>query len=298
MALNEHSELDLQVLADQLLYESQKNPGLVQEWLPTLLAPPKAYWQKSEKDFSSNVFDTLKRTFPNNQRDFIQCAECSQNRSFVAHDGRLVIENGELSLLALNNLKSHQNFQHAKSLMAINETASGIEIRVISLSHGQVLFSKLADHSKTLDNAQRPLNLARELERRENGQAISYVFIDWGFHPKSLFQIEFLEQWGARNQHLSGLNLSFVEPVGAIGASYHYLIPANRKFNIGVSLFVALDGLTGSSSSRNSPWGVVTQGKIQYAFSGNYAAFASINTKGGFSVGITFLNPVLFPFLL
>ena len=185
------------------------------------------------------------------------------------------------------------------AVIIIRETASGIEAKIINISQGHLLFSKLADQAKNLDQTIRPLNLAREQERREKGQALTYVFIDWGLYPNALFQVEFLEQWGPRNQHLSGFTMSFVEPVGSIGGTYHYLMPGNRKLNLGASLFITLDGLTKTSqSSTRSPWSIVSQAMVQYALSGNYAIFGIVNSKGTVSIGITFLNPVLFPFLL
>jgi hypothetical protein len=291
--------MDLQILSDQLANEAEKNPGILREWFPMLIAMPQAYWSKSQNDFAASCFDTLKNTFPNYQKDLIPCPECSQYRTFVGHDGRLIINSGEVTLMDLNQLKTQPKYRSANSILILKETSSGIEARIVDLSQGHLLYSKLADHTTTLAGAHHPLNLARELERRRSGQALNYVFIDLGIHPNTLLQVEFLEQWGARNQHLSGFALSFVEPVGSIGGTYHYLLPANRKLNFSLGVFITLDGMSSTSNRANqTPWAVVTQWMVQYAISGNYAMFATINSKGNGSIGISFLNPVLFPFLL
>lgn len=297
-ALSESTQADLAVMEDALRFAVDKNPKAIDEWFPCLVAPPQPYWQKSQSDFAGAVWQILKNSFPQNQKDLLSCPECSESRSFVGHDGRLSIQQGELTAVDLHHLRAQPNYQRARALLTTKETATGIELRITSLSHGEVLFYKLADHRQSLEQAVQPLRLAKELERRESGKALSYVFIDWGWTPKMMFQVEFLEQWGARNQNLSGLVLSFLEPTGAIGGTYRYLLPYNRRLNLSASVFVTLESLTKSSSNKQSPWAMVSQGMAQYAFSGNYAVFGSINSKGAVSVGITFLNPVLFPFLL
>lgn len=299
MALNESSRADLAILEDSLRYQIRKNPGVLEEWLPALVAPPQPYWQKSKSDFQAAALKMLQNVFVQNQRDLLLCSECLQQRTFVNQDGQLTMNSGELNSLDLHHLKNQPHYAKARALIILRETATGIDARIISLSHGELLFSQLADHTQSLDQVEQPLRLAQELERRQSGRALNYVFINWGLQPEPLFQFEFLEQWGARNQNLSGFVLSLVGPVGAIGGTYHYLLPVHRRLNFSGAAFLTLEGLTKTSTgSSSSPWGFVSQGMVQYAISGNYAVFASINTKGTFSIGFSFLNPVLFPFLL
>lgn len=296
LALLNQTQADLNVLQDQLQYEVQKNPSVLQDWAPFLVATPQYYWKESKTDFATASIETVKRVFP--QGNLIPCSECLQQRTFIEHDGRLVVNNGELSLIDLANLKTQPQYREAKSLLIIKETPEGIDTRIINLSDGKILFLKLADGTKTLDSAVPSLNLAKELDRRERGQALNYVFMDLGLYPSSTFQFEFLEQWGNRNQHLFGFDLSLWGPVGGIGVTYHYLLPANRKINFSTTVFMTLDGISLGKSSSGNPLKLVGQGMLQYALSGNYAVFGMINSQETLTFGITFLNPVLFPFLL
>jgi hypothetical protein len=295
-ALLNQTQADLNIFEDQLRFEVEKNPTILQDWAPFLVATPQYYWKESKTDFSTASLETVKRVFP--QGVLIPCSECAQQRTFVANDGRLVVSNGELSLVDLANLKTQAVYREAKSILIIKETPAGIDARVMSLSDGRILFLKLADSTKTLDTAVAPLNLARELERREKGESLNYVFMDLGLYPKSTFQFEFLEQWGNRNQHLFGFDLSLWGPAGGLGVTYHYLLPTNRRFNFAGTFFVTLDTLAMSKDTSGNPSRIVSQGMVQYALSGNYAVFGMINSQEIVSFGITFLNPVLFPFLL
>lgn len=298
LALNEETHINLQILEDHLRFEMQKNPGLVVELLPTLVATPIPYWQSSEKDFSVVAWAMLKNIFKDQTTDLLLCSDCSQQRTFVNHNGHLTVNNGDLTLLELNHLKEQPSYKSAKTLLTLKETPSGVELRMIRLSDGQILYSKLASQDQNLLQEKAPLHLAQELERRQSGKSLSYVFIDWGLYPAALLQFEMLEQWGARNQNLSGLVISIIEPNVAIGGTFHYLLPANRKLNFSGSAFMTLEGLMSSAkSSKKSPWTIVVQGMAQYAISGNYAVFGTINSKGTVTMGVSFLNPVLFPFL-
>ncbi len=294
-AIFQQTQSDLAVLSDQLQNELQKNPGLAQEWTPLLIGVPQSYWKESASDFASVTYQMLQQLF--NNQELILCPECIQNRTYVSHDGKLNIINGEMSLADLAVLKTRPNYKNAKSFLTIKESPAGVETKLIRISDGKILFMTIADSTKTLESSFKPLHLAKELERRQSGQSLNYVFIDFGFYQGNTLQFEFLEQWGDRNQHLSGLVLSLWEPVGGLGATYHYLIPNHRKLNFSLTTFITLFSY-GNSANPKNPVTLVYQAMGQWAISGNYALFGMANSKGTISFGITFLNPVLFPFLL
>jgi hypothetical protein len=144
------------------------------------------------------------------------------------------------------------------------------------------------------------LHLQQERERRLRGEALSYVFINLGLYPQGLFQLEYLEQWGSRNQYITGLGLSFFNPDFSLGAVMHYMLPQNKKFQIVggvyVSLAKALQSSAGSSNDSGPPFQVQTM--AEYAVGSNFGLFAGISTQGRLSIGFNLYNPLFLPFLL
>jgi hypothetical protein len=301
-ALLPRTQSDLRVVADRLLYEfgpgqtrrADRDPNLV--ITPVLVAPPQAYWEESKADFAPAVMNVLAQVFPN-PGDLIQCSQCYESRVFVAHDSRMVVQNGELSLTDLARLHEQPGYAQAKSVLITRETPSGIEIRLLAVDDGRILYTGLADSTKTLNDAEPPMRLAREMDRRQRGEALGYVNADLGLYPKGRFEFKFLEQWGDHNQHLSGFVLSVWNPSGAIGATYQYMIPHRRQASVGLTGYYSLKGMfdAGSTSFAKALTGQIS---LHYAISGSYGVFVSADTEGTVSAGFSFLNPVLFPFLL
>lgn len=293
-ALFARTQSDLRAVSDRLAYEFP--PVQRASVTPVLVAPPQFYWEESKKDFSAAMMETLARVFPNTG-DLIVCAECYTSRVYVSHDNRMVIQNGELSLPDLARLRQEKAYASAKSLLVTRETPAGIEIRMVAIDDGRILYTGLADSSQSLDRVERPMRLAREMDRRQRGESLSYINFDLGLYPKALVQLKFLEQWGSHNQHLSGLAISAFNPAGAIGVTYQYMVPSNRRMTAELTGYYGLKGLFDSSSSSI---GSALSGQIagHYAISGSYGVFIAASTEGVLSAGFSLLNPVLFPFLL
>lgn len=292
-ALLPQTERDLRVAEDALRYELGKEP--TRAWTPILVATPEWFWQESKEDFAPAVMAMLTRVF-SDTGSLISCGECRQSRVFVSRDQRTVVNNGELSLTDLASLRGRQGYQDAKTLLVARETPGGIEIRVTDLNDGKILFFSNADATRGLKDALPPLNLAREMDRRMRGEALSYVFMDFGFLPDGLVQMKWLEQWGDRNQHISGLALSFYNPIFAIGGSYHYMLPWNRRFMVSATAYYSLTSVFDTNSETNDK--MILQGMLQYAISGSYGIFISADSQSRISLGLSLLNPVLLPFLL
>ena len=302
-ALLPQTQNDLRALEDRLRYEfgaagERRSDRDSVSITPILVAPPQARWNESKDDFAPAVLDVLNRVFAE-PGALIQCSQCYESRVYIANDARTVIQNGELSLTDLARLRetSAYNYQIAKSVLTTRETPGGIELRVLAIDDGRILYSGLADSTSTLTKVEPQLRLARELDRKRRGEALSYVTMDLGLYPSALFNLKFLEQWGSRNQHLSGLALSAFNPTGAIGAVYYYILPARPQITIGFAGYYGLQGMFGSGSTDVSK-ALTGQLSANYSISGSYGVFVSGDTAGTVSAGFTLLNPVLFPFLL
>ncbi len=317
-AILPQTERDLETLEDQLRHELDQNlvngtsasPAVgdngapnasMANRMPILLAPPQAHWTESKIDFGPKVTQLLTRVF--GSAGTIPCAECRENRSYVDHDGRLQIHDGDIGLIELAQLKFNPAFKIAQSMISVEETPSGIALRWIRIEDGRILFSTLADSTVRLNEIKPRLLFAREADRRRNGESLSYVFFDLGIYPSALLQLSFLEQWGSLNQFITGITLSGIAPKGGLGGTFVYMLPWNRRQTAALTGFYLLSGLassSGSNSDSNSSTSGAFVGQLKYdiAIGNSFGLFASVNTQGTFSLGLSFFNPILFPFLL
>ena len=294
-ALLPQTHSDLAVLLDILKTRLDRDEWLRRNVLPTLLATPQHYWQESSTDFEASALNTLKMAFKE-PTDIIPCVECDAWRLEVKDNQSLVINNGELSLAELGAIKQNARYGKARSLTTITETPAGVEIRIVSLLDGRILLHALANGNETLDTVRPYGNFAAEKERRLRGESLAYVFLNLGLWPQGRFQTEFLEQWGDRNQHISGLGLSLYNPTFALGFVYHYMFPRTRRLHASGSIYYPLQNIV--SSQQNAVDQVVVLGMLQYSFANSYGVFGSIDSKGIFSLGFNFYNPLFLPFVL
>lgn len=293
------TQSDLSILEDTLRSRFEDEGGLKKAIFPMLLATPVHHWTESKADFAAGVTRILTRV-AGAADAIIACTECDTWRLHVSAQNQLEIHNGELSLNELATLRKILKYGEAHSMALVRETPTGVEMKVISIEDGRILFYTLADSSKNLDDATPYLNYARERDRRLSGESLSYVFVNMGLYPQGLFQLEFVEQWGDRNQHISGIGLSLFNPVFALGAVYHYMFPRIRKLHVSGSFYYPLqNALADAAGSNDGPSSsFVGQAMIQYAFANSYAVFASVNSEGSLSLGFNFYNPLFMPFVL
>lgn len=300
LAMLGQTQSDLSILEDTLKSRLEDEGGLKKAIFPMLLATPVHHWAESKADFTAAVTKVMTRV-AGAADAIISCTDCDTWRLNVSAKNQLEIHNGELSLTELASLRKIPKYGEAHSMALVRETPSGVEMKVISIDDGRILFYTLADSSKNLDDATPYLNYARERDRRLNGESLSYVFINMGLYPEGLFQLEFVEQWGDRNQHISGIGLSLFNPVFALGAVYHYMIPSIKRLHVSGALYYPLqnalaDAAGGQDNALSDSF--VGQAMIQYAFANSYAVFASVNSEGSLSLGFNFYNPLFMPFVL
>lgn len=287
---------DLRLLEDRLRYEAERAAKNKTLFTPLLVATPQASTEESKSDFAPAVFEVAARVFKDSG-ELIACAECFQSRVYVSGDNRMVIQNGELGLSDLARLRENPAFQAAKSVMVVRETPAGIELRIIALADGRIIYTGLLDSTKNLDQIERPLRLVRESERRSRGESLSYFHFDLGLYPQGLVQMKWLEQWGSRNQHLSGFAIGAYNPAGAVGVTYLYMLPMNRRMTLGATAYYSLQGVFQSSGGADLASNVVAQASFNFAFSGAYGVFVAADSKGVLSAGFSLQNPVFLPFL-
>ncbi len=291
---------DLLILEDALNYKLDEKTDIREKALrnkitPLLIAPPKHLWMESKNDFRDAVFNMLSKVF-SEPGQIIDCPDCGLNRVYVAKDQRLTIQSGDLSMGEFSQIKKNTLYEKARAIAFVEETSSGVYMKIVSLDDGQILFAHLADSSKNLDHAKPYLHFNKEYERRLRGEALSYMFVNLGLMPFSSFtlQLEWLEQWGTYNQHISGIALSLMNPIVALGPSYHYLLRSNPKINFGGTLFVALPKLI-SESGVSLTNALVLQATAHYALGSSFGVFIYANTDKNFGVGFNLFNPLIVP---
>jgi len=290
----EQTEADLRILEDALQNGISGEENRRVDLTPMLVATPMHLFVESKSDFAPAVWSILKRLIPN-PGDLIQCTQCNGQRLHMGKSQTISIESGELSLNDLVDLSRDKRYQGVKSIAFTKETPSGVEVKILRITDGAVLFQYLADGRLELSQAKPKLGIVKEYERRERGESLSYIFIDLGVYPSGLFHISFLEQWGSLNQHISGLTLSLVNPEAAVGASYRYMLPFNRQITASAQVFFPVTSVVQQGSATQPLSGALG---LQSAISSTFGVFIWVGTKGAFSAGFSLYNPILFPFML
>ena len=174
-------------------------------------------------------------------------------------------------------------------------------LEITRIDDGVILFYNLADSTKDLDDVKPWFNYQREYERRKREESLSFVRMNLGLYPNPSWGFEFLEQWGERNQHISGAGLSFLGPTFALGLTYHFLSPSIKKLDLGVGLYMPLQNLANTDQSAGEAITTLAgQVNATYLFSSTIGVYsvAYFGQENGFSIGFSFYNPVWFPFLL
>jgi hypothetical protein len=288
---------DFDQLRDILREYLEANDDLRSRVTPTLLATPIHHWYESRQDFASQA-TALVKSILKEPNDVILCGDCNLWRVNVATGERLHVQNGEIGLGELGILKSQQKYGQAKSLTMIRETPSGIELKVIELDDGRILLSALADGNSDLDTQKPWLRYTKERSRRLRGEGLTYGLLNIGLYPKPIVQLEFIEQWGAQNQHLSGVGISLINPMAALGAVYHYLWHSNKKIHFSGALYMPLAQAIVPDQDQGPVGRFVLQGMAQYNFSKSHALGLSVSTQGIVSLGIVFQDILLMPVIL
>ncbi len=293
-AMLEQTNSDLVLLDDAIQNKITNDESFSASVSPMLVATPRHLWTESQSDFAPAVWAIFKKYWTASG-DLIQCHDCNMQRLHVAKQHTISIDSGDLSTADLLALTSDPRYQGVKSVVFTTETASGVELKILRISDGAILFHYLADGRITLNQAKPPLGLIKELDRRERGESLAYIFIDMGFYPAGLFHMSFLEQWGSLNQHITGVTLSLVNPTLAIGLTYRYMLPFNRRITASGQLFFPLQAALSPDPVQDS---LSFSVGVQAAVSSTFGVFINAGSKGGASLGISFYNPVFFPFML
>ncbi len=293
--INKGSVRALNLLHDDLSAKVIKDDSFLSSISPLLLAEPQHFWKKSRSDFSSYAVSKLMKIF---NQQIVLCKECNSWRleSKINHS---IINNGPIGLSELTSLKKTYGNIEVKAYASLKETREGVEMKVIDIMDGTIRYYAFINARDINLNNQVPWShFAQEKNRRINGDSLHYSFINLGIWKAPIFEIEFVEQWGSRNQHITGISLQLYTPkLGpSLGLTYHHLMPSIKRLQVSGTFFYALQSALIDVDTDGNSYSI--RGMAQLRISNTYAIFVSLDTLANFSLGVTLYNPILLPFLL
>jgi hypothetical protein len=267
--------------------------------LPALLVRAEPRYEVSEEWFTTRVLEILQARL--GESGLRLCEACMAPRAWVA-DGAMTFQTGPIGLDEVVRLDegARGDGMPARSAIWIDETRGGVSVRIVDLRTARVLYAQNVDPALIEDkNSQRIYTLSEELERRHRGDSITQAFVDLAVYPGQHISLDWTEQWGKRNDNLSGITLSVIDPVVGIGAVHYRRLP---YFNVlvGAKGIVSVPTALVRSFDQNAgdlidPL-ITGVGVVRVPFGrSNYGAVGTLSTNGTIGVGISLMNISLLP---
>jgi hypothetical protein len=266
--------------------------------LPAVLVAATPRYAESETWFSTQAITSIEAAF--GAGTLRLCEACMAPRAIV-QDGALVYQTGAVGLDEVRRLDDQVRGEAppSRSAIWIEETASGVSVRIVALDSGRVLFAQnidpwLAENART----ERMYTLSEELERRARGDGLTQAFVDFAVFPGQHISIDWTDQWGPTNANLTGITLSLVDPVLGVGLAHHRRVPVLDAL-LGVqgvvSLPTAIARGAGAEQGLIDPL-VTAVGLLRVPFGrSNYGVCMAVSTNGQIGVGLSLLNISLLP---
>ena len=268
---------------------------------PLLVVTATPRYEASADWFADRVLAALQAVYG---EDSIRwCSACALPRTHV-EDGRLEYVTGVATIaeaVRLDDL-TRADAPAARTGVWLAETTSGVSVRVVELSTGRVLFAQnidpdLVEGARTANTYTR----TAELERRARGDSLTQSFVDIGLVPGQHVSLDWTDQWGRENRHLSGVTLSLFDPVLGVGAAHHRV---TRLLNttVGAKMLLSLPTAVVNSVSEDDGQvldPLVTAAGIVRVPIGrsNYGVLLAVSTNGEVGFGVSLLNVSFLPFL-
>jgi hypothetical protein len=193
----------------------------------------------------------------------------------------------------------------ASTAIFVEEHARGVAIRIVELSTGNLLWARNVDPDLDEDRrSERVYTRAEELERRARGGTLTHGFFDAALFPQQHLALEWADQWGPRNQFLSGVTLSVLDPAVGLGVNGYVVTPLADTLvggkllaSLPTALVRALGDAGGGDLDIIDPLvtGIFVV-KVPLGRS-NYGALMTLSTNGRIAFGISLMNTSLGPLL-
>lgn len=268
---------------------------------PLVVVAAQPRYEASSEWLETRLLDVLRAVYgPDTIR---LCSACGLPRTYV-EDGRLEYASGVASIAEVIRLddRTRGSAPAARAGVWLSETPTGVSVRFVELSTGRVLFAQNVDPDLVeFQRTARTYTRTEELERRARGDGLTQAFVDVGLAPGQHVSLDWTDQWGRDNRHLTGVSLSLFDPVLGVGAAHHRV---TRLFNttVGAKMLLSLPTAVVQSVSDGGDEVVdplVTAAGIVRVPIGrsNYGALLAVSTNGQVGFGISLLNVSFLPFL-
>lgn len=282
----------------------QVESGLLREEavMPAILVSTEPRYEASADWFSTRITEVLVGTLGDGGLRL--CQACAVPR-VVAEEGVLIYQSGPLGLDEVVRLddQTRGDAPAARSAIWVEEHSNGVAVRIVELATGRVMYAQNIDPDLIeYGNTRRTYARAEELERRARGDSLTQAFVDVAVVPRQHISLDWTDQWGPRNERLSGVTLSILDPVAGVGAC-HYRATRLLNSSVGGKVLMSLptavvnsvDGGGGGDVIDPLLTGVAVV-RVPFGRS-NYAGVATLSTNGQLAFGISLLNVTFLPVL-
>ena len=187
--------------------------------------------------------------------------------------------------------------------MWIDEHRGGVSVRIVDLRTARVLFARNIDPGMVESgNSERMYTKSEELERRQRGDSLTQAFVDFAVYPGQHISLDWTDQWGKTNANLSGLTVSFYDPVLGVGGCHYRRVDYLNVLLGGQLIFSLPTGLARSLTDEDFDLldpllTAVGVARIPFGRS-NYGVVVTVSTNGEFGIGISLMNISLIPVIL
>ena len=234
------------------------------------------------------------------------CEACKVPRTYV-EGGALVYQSGPIGLDEVIRLDEQTRGTSAAARTAIwlDEYRGGVSLRIVDLRNGSVLYAQNVDPMLIeTKNTERVYSLAAELERRARGDSLTQTFADFALVPGQHISFDFTDQWGSRNQNLSGATISLFDPLLGVGACHYRRMPFLNMLVGGKVVFSIPTAAANALAQTEDPIEIIDPlvtgaAVVRVPFGrSNYGGVLTVSTNGRVGVGISLMNVQFLPVLL
>lgn len=275
---------------------------VAQDLVPAIVVSVRPHAEASRAWYPTQALASLVRVFG---RGALRACEACMAPRVRVEGGRLEQSSVDPDLPEIVRIDeaSRGSAEPARTAIWLDETSQGVSLRLVELKNGRILFAEnfdgaLAERSATRAN----VKLARELDRRARGDALTHTFIDLVVYPGQHVSLDWTEQWGDTNANLTGLSFSVYDPVVGVGLSYYRVIPEALNLTVGLKMLVSVP--TALVQAFNPDVSRVLDPLLTGVLvvrlpiaSSNYAVTFTASSNLHVGLGISLLNVSLLPFL-
>jgi len=295
------------ILRFEETFASRLEDGLVDrnEMLPLLLVSARPYFERSAAAYGAAVVASLSQVVGASQ---IRVCDACVRPDVRTSTGRLETRTGpetQGELRALDESLRGQG-ERARAAVWIDETAQGgVSVRIVSLSDARVLYADVV--TSTLEwstRSRKNYSISQDALRRGRGDSLTHAFVDVGMYPSQHIALDWMEQWGATNENLTGISLSLLSPVLGLGPTYARAFPKLYGSLLGGKVMLSVPTSIAKSLSKGQSGDLIDPivSAVGYMrvpiplFSGNYGGFVFLQLpQGRFGVGLSANNMSLLP---